>query len=174
MNPSELNERSHQAGGLVNSGRRKFLGVTGAAAASMIVGAGDADAGWFGYSSKPVAGIPSSWVKLKGTDVYRYANYIKSLRLRNITPRMVLAPHFKSRGRVTNTLPPKKIWKKMGPTLKVIDRIVKEPAGGAHRDPETTARNLGKALSEEIDALADLPSETLIRTREERFLQMGG
>lgn len=58
--------------------------------------------------------------------------------------------------------------------LKVIDRIVKEPAGGAHRDPETAARSLGKALSEEIDALADLASETLIRTREERFLQLGG
>jgi acetyl-CoA carboxylase carboxyl transferase subunit alpha len=58
--------------------------------------------------------------------------------------------------------------------LNVIDRIVKEPVGGAHRDPATTARVLGKALSEEIDALAGLPSETLIRSREERFLQLGG
>jgi len=58
--------------------------------------------------------------------------------------------------------------------LKVIDRIVKEPVGGAHRDVIGTAQMLGKALSEEIDALADLPSETLIRTREERFLQLGG
>jgi len=58
--------------------------------------------------------------------------------------------------------------------LKVIDRIVKEPVGGAHRDVIATAQALGKALSEEVDALADLPSETLIRTREERFLQLGG
>ncbi len=58
--------------------------------------------------------------------------------------------------------------------LKVIDRIVKEPVGGAHRDVAMTAKLLGKALTEEIDALADLPSETLIRTREERFLQLGG
>ncbi len=58
--------------------------------------------------------------------------------------------------------------------LKVIDRIVKEPVGGAHRNVEATAHSLGKALSEELDALADLPSETLIRTREERFLQLGG
>jgi acetyl-CoA carboxylase carboxyl transferase subunit alpha len=57
--------------------------------------------------------------------------------------------------------------------LGVIDRIVKEPPGGAHRDPQTVARNLGQALTEELDALADLPSETLIRTREERFLQLG-
>jgi acetyl-CoA carboxylase carboxyl transferase subunit alpha len=58
--------------------------------------------------------------------------------------------------------------------LKVIDRIVKEPAGGAHRDPIATAYALGSALTEELDALVDLPSETLIRTREERFLQLGG
>ena len=57
--------------------------------------------------------------------------------------------------------------------LNVIDRIVKEPSGGAHRDPVATARSLGQALTEELDALADLPSETLIRTREERFLQLG-
>ncbi len=58
--------------------------------------------------------------------------------------------------------------------LGVIDRIVKEPVGGAHRDPAATAANLGKAIGKELDALVELPSETLIRTREERFLQMGG
>ncbi|MFL0356853.1 acetyl-CoA carboxylase carboxyltransferase subunit alpha [Erythrobacter sp. GH1-10] len=58
--------------------------------------------------------------------------------------------------------------------LNVIDRIVKEPAGGAHRDPVATAIALGNAISEELDALAQLPSESLIRTREERFLELGG
>ncbi|ALE16238.1 Acetyl-coenzyme A carboxyl transferase alpha chain [Altererythrobacter epoxidivorans] len=57
--------------------------------------------------------------------------------------------------------------------LKVIDRIIKEPVGGAHRDPTATAKALGKAIGEEIDALADLPSDTLRRMREERFLQIG-
>ncbi|MEL7189931.1 MAG: acetyl-CoA carboxylase carboxyltransferase subunit alpha [Pseudomonadota bacterium] len=58
--------------------------------------------------------------------------------------------------------------------LKVIDRIVKEPAGGAHRDMAGTAKNLGKALSEEIETLSKKTSDELIRMREERFLQMGG
>jgi len=57
--------------------------------------------------------------------------------------------------------------------LGVIDKIVKEPVGGAHRDPETMARSLAKALKTELDALADLPADTLIRQREERFLQIG-
>jgi len=108
------------------TGRRKFLGMVGAAGAGVILGADEAEAGWFGYSSKPVSGIPEYWARLKGKTVYQYANYVKSLRLRNITPRMVLAPHFKTRGRVVNTLPPRSLWKKMGPTLKVIDGISRE------------------------------------------------
>lgn len=58
--------------------------------------------------------------------------------------------------------------------LGVIDKIVKEPVGGAHRDPAAMAKSLAKAIKSELDALSDLPSETLIRQREERFLQMGG
>ena len=58
--------------------------------------------------------------------------------------------------------------------LNVIDRIVKEPTGGAHRDPQMAARNLGEAINEELDNLTKMDSESLIRMREERFLQLGG
>ena len=58
--------------------------------------------------------------------------------------------------------------------LKVIDRIVKEPVGGAHRDPEGASQTLGKVLGEELDTLSKKSSEELMRMREERFLQMGG
>ncbi len=57
--------------------------------------------------------------------------------------------------------------------LGVIDRIVSEPVGGAHRDPQTASANLAKAIGEELDALADIPATDLIRMREERFLQLG-
>lgn len=57
--------------------------------------------------------------------------------------------------------------------LGVIDRIIKEPVGGAHRDPGSAIRSLGKAIGEELDALVDLPSDKIRRMREERFLQMG-
>ena len=58
--------------------------------------------------------------------------------------------------------------------LKVIDRIVKEPVGGAHRDPAGACEALGKAIGEELDNLFKKSSEELMRMREERFLQMGG
>ena len=57
--------------------------------------------------------------------------------------------------------------------LGVIDRIVKEPVGGAHRDPRAACATLAKAISEELDALADLPAADIRRIREERFLQIG-
>src|SRR5687768_11330925 len=57
--------------------------------------------------------------------------------------------------------------------LGVIDRIVPEPIGGAHRDPQAMARALGETLGEELDALAGLPPEALRRRREERFLSLG-
>ncbi len=58
--------------------------------------------------------------------------------------------------------------------LSVIDRIVKEPVGGAHRDGQAMARTLGKVLGEELDNLSKMDSVALMRMREERFLQLGG
>ncbi len=57
--------------------------------------------------------------------------------------------------------------------LGVIDRIVAEPVGGAHRDPVAASASLAAAIGEELDALADKDSVTLKRVREERFLAIG-
>lgn len=58
--------------------------------------------------------------------------------------------------------------------LKVIDRIVKEPVGGAHRDPVATAKALGLAIAEELNELCSVSGMELRRRREERFLAIGG
>ena len=57
--------------------------------------------------------------------------------------------------------------------LGVIDRIVPEPVGGAHRDPAGTALALGKAIAGELAALAGKPADTLRALRAERFLRIG-
>ena len=57
--------------------------------------------------------------------------------------------------------------------LGVIDRIVKEPIGGAHRDPVAAAQTLGDALAEELDALSGKTAKQLRRLREDRFLGIG-
>jgi acetyl-CoA carboxylase carboxyl transferase subunit alpha len=57
--------------------------------------------------------------------------------------------------------------------LGVIDRIVKEPVGGAHRDPELAATSLVSAIGEELDALGKLTASQLQAKREDRFLRIG-
>lgn len=57
--------------------------------------------------------------------------------------------------------------------LGVIDRIVAEPVGGAHREPVVAARALGEAISEELDELSKKTSADLRTMREERFLRIG-
>ena len=57
--------------------------------------------------------------------------------------------------------------------FKVIDRIVPEPVGGAHRDPAATAATLSAAIGEELDALAGKSADDLRATRARRFLRIG-
>jgi acetyl-CoA carboxylase carboxyl transferase subunit alpha len=57
--------------------------------------------------------------------------------------------------------------------LGVIDRIVSEPMGGAHRDPAAAIASLGAAIGESLDELAALDGTALKRARREKFLAMG-
>ncbi|HWD49943.1 MAG TPA: acetyl-CoA carboxylase carboxyltransferase subunit alpha [Rhizomicrobium sp.] len=57
--------------------------------------------------------------------------------------------------------------------LKVIDGIVDEPPGGAHRAPETTINAVGDTIARALMELGDLSSEELRRQRREKYLAMG-
>ena len=57
--------------------------------------------------------------------------------------------------------------------LNVIDRIVKEPVGGAHRDQAQAIAELGKAIREELEGLKKLSPAELRAAREARFLAIG-
>ncbi len=57
--------------------------------------------------------------------------------------------------------------------LGVIDRIVKEPVGGAHRQPDAAMKAVGEAVSDELERLSSLSAAKLRNIREERFLRIG-
>ncbi len=57
-------------------------------------------------------------------------------------------------------------------SLGIIDRIIAEPIGGAHRSPVETANSLADALDEELARLTDMKPVARLRAREERFLRM--
>ena len=57
--------------------------------------------------------------------------------------------------------------------LGVIDRIIKEPLGGAQRDPKATIDAVGKGLEAMLKDLSGKKPEALIRDRRQKFLDMG-
>jgi acetyl-CoA carboxylase carboxyl transferase subunit alpha len=57
--------------------------------------------------------------------------------------------------------------------LGVIDTIVPEPVGGAHRDPAAAITALGDAIAATLDTLAPQDRPALQRGRREKFLAMG-
>jgi len=58
-------------------------------------------------------------------------------------------------------------------TLGLIDKIVPEPLGGAHRDPQFAAQALKKALAEALKQLQEKKPKELVETRLERLMAHG-
>ena len=56
---------------------------------------------------------------------------------------------------------------------KIIDRIIPEPLGGAHRDPATTAQNLKEIILEELAVLGRVKPDKLVEKRIAKFGAMG-
>jgi acetyl-CoA carboxylase carboxyl transferase subunit alpha len=57
--------------------------------------------------------------------------------------------------------------------LGVVDEIVPEPEGGAHRDHDTAAANLGGALRRNLQRLTEEPIGQLLKKRYEKFRRLG-
>ena len=57
--------------------------------------------------------------------------------------------------------------------LGLVDKVVNEPVGGAHRDPAAMIVTLKKALAEALKSLADLPLDELVERREDRIVSYG-
>ncbi len=57
--------------------------------------------------------------------------------------------------------------------LKIVDRIILEPAGGAHSDPETAIATVGDVIEEELGALDGLSPDQLRKQRADRFYAIG-
>jgi len=57
--------------------------------------------------------------------------------------------------------------------LGLIDRIIKEPRGAAHRDPFLTSAQIKQAILEELDLLQTLDTDTLLQRRYDRLMSFG-
>lgn len=57
--------------------------------------------------------------------------------------------------------------------LGIIDEIVQEPEGGAHRNSEITAKSLKEAILKNLKELSSIEIDTLIKLRYDKFRKMG-
>ena len=57
--------------------------------------------------------------------------------------------------------------------LSLIDDIIEEPLGGAHRNPDETAERLKTRLVDQLDQLSRLPTDQLIAARYQRLMSYG-
>jgi acetyl-CoA carboxylase carboxyl transferase subunit alpha len=57
--------------------------------------------------------------------------------------------------------------------LGIIDRIIDEPLGGAHRSPQAAMSAMAQAIGTELDNLSSLDAGKLRRDREAKYLKMG-
>ena len=57
--------------------------------------------------------------------------------------------------------------------LGLVDRVIEEPLGGAHRDPDAIAQSLKSVLIDELARLSGLPTEALLSARSEKLRAYG-
>ena len=57
--------------------------------------------------------------------------------------------------------------------LKVIDEIIPEPIGGAHRDKNSILNNVRKSISKNLETYKDVSNEEILNQRKNKFLKIG-
>ena len=60
-----------------------------------------------------------------------------------------------------------------GQACGLVDDIIPEPKGGAHRDPDTTAKNLEAFLKDKLAELTKIPIDELLEKRYARLRKIG-
>jgi hypothetical protein len=75
----------------------------------------------FGFIDK--LKLPHEWLVANGNLAAEYFRYLSSLKLKNISAAQVIEAHAIENGGVWNCIPPKMSWRRMGYTLRVVERI---------------------------------------------------
>ena len=57
--------------------------------------------------------------------------------------------------------------------LGLVDEVIPEPLGGAHKDPEQVADQVGECLAAQLEELDKLTTESLLEERYQRLLSYG-
>lgn len=90
-----------------------------------------------------------------------------------ISPEGCASILWRTRDRAKDAAKAMKITAKDLARLGVIDQIVKEPVGGAHRTPDLAMKTVGAEILKNIEVLDALSPAELVKARREKFLRIG-
>ena len=90
-----------------------------------------------------------------------------------ISPEGCAAILWKERSRSPDAAMALKLTAKDLIEMKIIDGMIKEPLGGAHRDPQETAANVKKVIKRELASLKTVPKDRLVKTRYDKIRSIG-
>ena len=57
--------------------------------------------------------------------------------------------------------------------MGVVDQIIDEPKGGAHRDADTAIQAVGETIQQLLNELKAMDGPTLIKDRQQKYLDLG-
>ena len=57
--------------------------------------------------------------------------------------------------------------------FKIIDEVIPEPIGGAHRNPEMAINAIGNVIEKRLDVLLTISKEEIIKQKEDKYLNIG-
>ncbi|MFA5500332.1 MAG: acetyl-CoA carboxylase carboxyltransferase subunit alpha [Candidatus Omnitrophota bacterium] len=104
-----------------------------------------------------------------GDKVYVLENAYYSV----ISPEGCAAILWKERGRSPDAAKSLKLTAKDLLEMGIIDGIIKEPLGGAHRNPQEVALNIKSTIKKDLDILKKLPKTKLVEMRYDKFRSIG-
>ena len=92
-----------------------------------------------------------------------------------ISPEGCAAILWKEANETTNTLAAESLRLVAADNLQhgLVDAVIEEPVGGAHRDPESAADRLQSWILDQLSELARIQPDTLVRRRFEKFREIG-
>jgi acetyl-CoA carboxylase carboxyl transferase subunit alpha len=90
-----------------------------------------------------------------------------------ITPEGCAAILWRDQSKVKDAADALRLTSKHLLSLGVIDGVISEPDGGAHRDPKAMAEELKRVIYEELDYLAHIDPDTLVEKRRKKFQDIG-
>ncbi len=104
-----------------------------------------------------------------GDKVYVLENAYYSV----ISPEGCAAILWKERGRSPDAAKSLKLTAKDLLEMGIIDGMIKEPLGGAHRNPQEVALNIKSTIKKDLDILKKLPKTKLVEMRYDKFRSIG-